>query len=708
MDVVREGCSGVAGRRRRGGALFFLLLLLAAAPGLGAEELSPVARQGRGLLLEQDGQRLLVLRGGPYEMGYQHGVLLREDVRRLVDTALMLAFARHPGKLEEAWARGRAFVPARHLEEMRGLAAGAGVDPEKIFLANTFPELFHCSGLAVFGAASGDGRLLHARVLDYMTEVGLQSLAVTKLFVPDGRRPFISAGFAGFVGTVTGMNADQVALGEMGGGMFGHWDGVPMAFLMRRVLEESADLEAALEIFRRGPRTNEFYYLVSSGREGDARGLHCTPDDFVVLEPGGAHPALDPPPPADTVLMSAGNRYRALHERVSAHYGEITAETVKEIIRRPVAMESNLHNAVFAPAEGLMWLAVAGAPGEENFQACCQPYVAYDLPALLAAVERDAAAGHADGVLAADRFRPAAPEADPALAERLEWFDFTPADTYWTLAPEGEQPDFTQSVLRFRSPVASGYPENDLVYAEYYRSRLGEEPRPAVILLDIAQADLMVARLVGWRLAGWGVNALVVGLPYTGVRRPRTGEADLVGDIEVLRAGVRQAVADIRTAAAWLAERPENDPGRIGICGVSLGGIVGALAAGVDGGFDRGAFVLAGGDLAAILDAGAPETRRLRRAIDQAGIDRETLAGLLEPLNPLTYASRLAQTPVLMVNTRDDETVPAAAAQAFYEALPAAEITWYPGDHRGLLPHVFEVLDALGAHFSGGARPVAD
>ena len=39
--------------------------------------------------------------------------------------------------------------------------------------------------------------------------------------------------YAGFIGSVTGMNAERVSIGEMGGRGMGHWDGTPMALLVR-------------------------------------------------------------------------------------------------------------------------------------------------------------------------------------------------------------------------------------------------------------------------------------------------------------------------------------------------------------------------------------------------------------------------------------------------------------------------------------------
>ena len=45
-----------------------------------------------------------------------------------------------------------------------------------------------------------------------------------------------------------------MSIGEMGGRGMGHWDGVPMAFLVRMVLEEAGELERGIAIFRDHPR----------------------------------------------------------------------------------------------------------------------------------------------------------------------------------------------------------------------------------------------------------------------------------------------------------------------------------------------------------------------------------------------------------------------------------------------------------------------
>ena len=145
-----------------------------------------------------------------------------------------------------------------------------------------------------------------------------------------------------------------------------------MSFLVRGALERCDTLDEVLAYFRDHPRTCEYYYVVSDGNSRTAVGLKATPDILEVVRPGTAHPQL-PEPVADAVLMSAGDRYTHLVKRVRSRYGEIDAAALIELIDRPVAMRSNLHNAVFSPEERMLWVANAG----RHTPACSEPYARY-------------------------------------------------------------------------------------------------------------------------------------------------------------------------------------------------------------------------------------------------------------------------------------------------------------------------------------------
>ena len=346
-----------------------------------------LASHGAGRLELHDGTKVLFLKGTPEEMGAQHGSLMRAEVRNLVDRVLYgvgvgSSFAKSRwffSEIEEATGRFGKFVDPRYTREMDAMASAAGVARAEARLANYFPELFHCSGFAVFGAAA-PGRIFHGRVLDYMKGVGLEQNAVVIIHQPEQGHPWANVSYAGFVGSVTAMNARHISLGEMGGRGEGKWDGKPMAQLVREVMEKANTLDEAVDIMRRSPRTCEYYYVIADGKTKRAVGIAATPTTFEVIQPNQAHPQL-PHPIKDAVLMSAGDRYEELARRVKAGFGRFDADSARDLMTRPVCMTSNIHSVLFAPDTLDFWVANADSQNVASHTR----YTRYNLAKLLAA-----------------------------------------------------------------------------------------------------------------------------------------------------------------------------------------------------------------------------------------------------------------------------------------------------------------------------------
>jgi dienelactone hydrolase len=382
-----------------------LAAMYAAALNLAAERIRPpgipqgsgpwkiVARDpaGHGMLCEYHGKRLLFVEGTPQQMGTAHGLLLRKPIAKLAERVVYGVGAADTltsgiwwfDRVAEIERRAGPHVPERFFAECDAMALAAGVSIRDARAANLFPERFHCSGVAVRGKATSDGRVLHARVLDYMRDIGLQNHACVTVFMPEGRNAWVSAGYAGFLGTVTAMNERGLAVGEMGGRGEGQWDGVPMSFLLRDVMERAATVEEALAILRQSPRTCEYYYVLSD-KSRDMVGLYCTPKEVTVLRPGQQHPRL-PKIPEDVVLISGDHRAQVLSERIQESYGRIDAARLMEIVKRPVAMNSNLHDAIFSPETLEFWIADAG----NTTPACDEPYARFNLRELLELFHRN-------------------------------------------------------------------------------------------------------------------------------------------------------------------------------------------------------------------------------------------------------------------------------------------------------------------------------
>jgi len=350
-----------------------------------------IARCGEGWLETIDNYPVLHLKGTPYEMGFQHGALLRDHCRQNMKTILV-------DKAEEVTlidvgplkvtprtaidmivAFQQPHVAPRYFEEMDGLAAGAGLAIADIRAGNFIPELFHCSGFALAKTATKNGNMLHGRVLDYAIDWGLQDHAVVIVYEPEGRKPWVNISYAGFIGSVTGMNAEHISVGEMGGGGLGHWNGRPMALLIREALETASSLEDAIATFRDGPRTCQYFYVIADGQTNDAVGMEASWDVFSIIKSGEAH-ALLPKPVKDCVLMSAGSRYDELSKQTAAGHGSFTVDRALHLMDRPIAMKSNLHNVLFEPATTRFW--VANATSDKK-PAADQKYYSFQLTELL-------------------------------------------------------------------------------------------------------------------------------------------------------------------------------------------------------------------------------------------------------------------------------------------------------------------------------------
>jgi dienelactone hydrolase len=304
-------------------------------------------------------------------------------------------------------------------------------------------------------------------------------------------------------------------------------------------------------------------------------------------------------------------------------------------------------------------------------------------------------------------FRPTDREASVPEPFRLE-----PGPFRYELEPVLAAPRYRVKKLRFPSPIVTPDPENNVVHAEYFEpvGLLGR--RPAVVVLHILGSDFPLSRYMAARLADRGVAALFLKLPYYGERRPkdRLGPAAgpssrrfLSADIERSVTSMRQAVCDVRRAVAWLAGRPEVDRSRLGVAGISLGGIVASLVAAVDPAVSEGVFLLAGGDLSRILWE-MPEAARFRRAWEESGRTRDDLKALTDPLDPLTHARGLIGKRVLMIAGKVDEVVPPACTRALWEAAGRPPIHWFDCGHYSAIGYLLPGI-RLTIEFLAGPDP---
>src|SRR6201999_3598497 len=180
----------------------------------------------------------------------------------------------------------------RQIEEMRGIATGAGLSFEEIVLVNARTELLHsikgkepdgCTGAVVRPEATRDKLLIHAHNWDWKLE-SAGSCVILRIRNADGPDilTFTEAGaLARF-----GFNARGICI--TANGLESDRDyaraGVPLALIRRKVLEQT-QLAFALSIAYCTRKSGSNNLLISHAGSGLVYDFECAPDETFMVEP---------------------------------------------------------------------------------------------------------------------------------------------------------------------------------------------------------------------------------------------------------------------------------------------------------------------------------------------------------------------------------------------------------------------------------------
>lgn len=243
---------------------------------------------------------------------------------------------------------------------------------------------------------------------------------------------------------------------------------------------------------------------------------------------------------------------------------------------------------------------------------------------------------------------------------------------------------FTIHDFSFPSLIITGHDRNDVVRGRLYEKN--REPyRPVVILLHGWRMDNHLAFDAFGRLfLSQGYNALLLDLPYHMRRTPPTtfsGEFSFSGNAQRTLEAMRQSVIDIRTTINWLRSR--GIP-RVGLFGVSLGGLLTGLICCLDEDIDFGIPVVPPADfvemyhkspLGKIFEKEGPETRDLI----------EKYRDHLKPLSLVEQKPKIPKDRILIVEGTRDKFVPAEIVEKLWHAWDKPPIKRYRHGHLSVV-----------------------
>ncbi len=388
------------------------------------------ARDGEGHLGRNADLPVLILRGSAYHRGYEEGRLLKKEIRGGVDH--IFSYFRKELKVPlinriiinrisgKAWKKMSPFVSYDEYRQIQGVADGSGIPLKQMLRIHALPELYPalCSNGAYWGEATEGGRLVAIRNLDWNRKMGVQSLAAVKVFRSKSGPDVVNIGYGGFTGVLSGMNSEGISVGQIGAESSDEtMKGVPMPFLLKRVLEESSSLVDAEAVFKRSDLTRGYNYVIADAKAKKALVAETSQHHLAFFHDDDpkekavpyalslkdavfrGDTALDPDirnvqkaskgnPKKKGLEPPAGSAYEIRYlkhgQLIQKNYGKITPDAAR-LIAKNIAPGSNIQSVIFAFPD--FWVANA----EDDKRAVDSAYHAFNLEDLLQEETRDAA-----------------------------------------------------------------------------------------------------------------------------------------------------------------------------------------------------------------------------------------------------------------------------------------------------------------------------
>ena len=316
---------------------------------------------------------VLTVDGTPEEIGRQKAVLTMDVVKKLAEyPQLLLERAAHKDRLPKYLELGKSLaerLPADYRQEMRSFARQAGVNRDVGILANTLADMYRgsvsCSSLMVDAKRSATKGPLFGRNLDFYTLGLLDRYSLVTVHRPKGKHAFVSIGFPGLFGCLSGMNdrglalaVHEVFLAHDGAPIFNP-KGVPYAFCFRRMLEQCATVEEAESLLRATERTTLLSLALCDRRHSVV--LEMTPYSVVPRHGSdGICACTNHFRSPDLMVLPWCNRYRKLIQ--SRKREKLDIADVAQKLNEVAMGRMTVQTMIFEPVSLKLHLAIGSCP----------------------------------------------------------------------------------------------------------------------------------------------------------------------------------------------------------------------------------------------------------------------------------------------------------------------------------------------------------
>jgi len=265
----------------------------------------PEGKYKQAELKYRNGIPVLTVEGTPEEIGEQIALLAGKHSARLLDypkDVLELLATPTGARLLQplVLSKGRKLLenfPVNYRKEFEAMVKTSGFDRDRMIIGNTafdltsdLGNLFGCSALIVEAGRSTTDQPLFGRNMDLPSAGYLHEYTLVTVYRPRGKRMFVSVGYPGLVGCISGINDAGLVLAALEStgapkdeGPAYNMEGVPFALLYRRIMEECATIEEAVKLLGSAKRTTTNILAICEAKGGAV--IEFSPSRVAVRRP---------------------------------------------------------------------------------------------------------------------------------------------------------------------------------------------------------------------------------------------------------------------------------------------------------------------------------------------------------------------------------------------------------------------------------------
>ncbi len=271
---------------------FFSYIVEARQELLQVTEQNGVRYAGEGWATELNGLKVVYYSGSPEEIGQQQALLVmkpegeelikaNEKLKKQIQTGnkyidlFRNLYAKY--KFIPAFKR---HIPGEYLSELRGMALGLtdgeNENYDEFILSNAAQDLglvMGCSIYAAWGKMTQEGELLVGRNLDHQGFASFTKYQYLAFYNPEKGNRFVTLNYPSYVGLMQGMNDKGLVIGmaySIVRPTETSIDGLPYTIMLRQVLQYADNLDEAIKLIKKIPRTVGLNIVLASALDKQA------------------------------------------------------------------------------------------------------------------------------------------------------------------------------------------------------------------------------------------------------------------------------------------------------------------------------------------------------------------------------------------------------------------------------------------------------